>query len=54
MFRIFGDIAVEPFEPPVEPTSCNPIWWILGAVACVAVVTAVVIVLLVRKKKGGK
>ena len=54
MFRIFGDIAVEPFEPPVEPASGNPIWWILGAVAAVAAVTAVVIVILVKKKRGGK
>lgn len=55
MFRILGDIPVEPFEPPVEPTAApSPIWTILGIVAAVAVITAVVIVILVKKKKGGK
>ena len=55
MLRIFGDIPVEPFEPPVEPSACNPLWWILGVVALVAAVTAIVIVILVKKKKkGGK
>ena len=54
MFRIFGDIPVEPFEPPVEPTAApSPIWWILGAVVAVAAVTAVVIVILMNKKKKG-
>ena len=58
MFRIIGDIAIEPWEPvePVEPVvnTPSPIWWILGIVAGVAVITAVVIVILVKKKKGGK
>ncbi|MBR6038863.1 MAG: hypothetical protein IKP38_00085 [Clostridia bacterium] len=54
MFRIIGDIAVEPWEP-VKPTPApSPIWTILGIVAGVAVITAVVIVILVKKKKGGK
>ena len=55
MFRIFGDVPVEPWEPPVEPTAApSPVWTILGIVAGVAVITAVVIVILVKKKKGGQ
>ena len=51
--RIFGDISVEPFDPPVEPqTAGSPLWWIVGIVAAVAVITAVVIVILIKKKKG--
>ncbi len=50
--RIFGDIPVEPFDPPVEPqTAGSPLWWIVGIVAAVAAITAIVIVLLVKKKK---
>ena len=52
MFRILGDIPVEPWEPPVEPIPApSPVWTILGIVAGVAVITAVVIVILVKKKK---
>ena len=52
MFRILGDVPVEPFVPVKNDPS--PLWWILGVVAGVAAVTAIVIVILVRaKKKGG-
>ena len=55
MFRILGDIPVEPWEP-VDPAvnAPSPIWTILGIVLGVAAITAVVIVILVKKKKGGK
>lgn len=56
MFRILGDIPVEPWDPPVDPAvnAPSPIWMILGIVLGVAAITAVVIVILVKKKKGGK
>lgn len=51
--RIFGDIPVEPFDPPVEPQAAGtPLWWVLGIVTVVAAITAVVIVILVKKKDG--
>ena len=43
--RIFGDDILEPVEPPGTST----LWWILGIVAGVAVITAVVIVILTKK-----
>ena len=46
--RLFGDDILEPIDPPTGPS----IWWAIGIVAAVAVITVTLIVLLRKKKRG--
>lgn len=49
MLHVFCDIPTGPFARlPHDP---SPLWWIIGIVAGVSVLTAVLIIVLVKRKK---